>query len=647
MSGNTNKRISSNKKLKEIALVIAIILGIIVIQFGVSKYMFNKEKATQLNFYEYRIQQSEIFISPETYTGEEVTVTITAEKPGLSVQYQLGNDGKWIDYTGPFSVDENTKINTRYVAAKDNFEGPITDKDVKNIAVAKIGDTYYKTLEAAIAACPENAEDTQTKIEMLTDVTESVVIPAGKNVLLDLCGVNVTGKNEISDATITVNGKFNIIDSTGDGKIVSSANCSAVKVTSTGDFTIGTNESEPIVSITNPIITGDKYGVIIETNGKFNFFDGKVMGKTNAINGSVTNKPNAYDISITLKGDSEIQSEKEYEIAVLTKTYVITYNGNCDNAEVEYLTETKKSGEKIGKLPTAQREGYLLKGWYTQPTDGTKITVDTVISENTTYYAQWEAYTYTIIYNSNDKTKTTKNVACKYDADVIIEENSFTAPKGYTFKNWNTKEDGIGIIYNPATIVKNLTNKQSGIINLYAIWEDTIEPNTEASTAIATTSTITVQFNQTDDGTGINESTIEYAIKINGTWSDWQTGNTFENLIANTKYTIKTRVIDNAGNGPTESVETEITTKNIEIGSIELRKNDINGETIIPTTNKDDKSNQINNDINIKVTPAKTGTTTVVVKNQKRSNRNYNKRKLYRNSRWWIPKNNNNRNRII
>ena len=617
MSGNTNKRISSNKKLKEIALVIAIILGIIVIQFGVSKYMFNKEKATQLNFYEYRIQQSEIVISPETYTGEEVTVTITAEKPGLSVQYQLGNDGEWIDYTGPFSVDENTKINTRYVAAKDNFEGPITDKDVKNIAVAKIGDTYYKTLEAAIAACPENAEDTQTKIEMLTDVTESVVIPAGKNVLLDLCGVTVTGKNEISDATITVNGKFNIIDSTGDGKIVSSANCSAVKVTSTGDFTIGTNESEPIVSITNPIITGDKYGVIIETNGKFNFFDGKVMGKTNAINGSVTNKPNAYDISITLKGDSEIQSEKEYEIAVLTKTYVITYNGNCDNAEVEYLTETKKSGEKIGKLPTAQREGYLLKGWYTQPTDGTKITVDTVVSENTTYYAQWEAYTYTIIYNSNDKTKTTKNVACKYDADVIIEENSFTAPKGYTFKNWNTKEDGTGIIYNPATIVKNLTNKQSGIINLYAIWEDTIEPNTEASTAIATTSTITVQFNQTDDGTGINESTIEYAIKINGTWSDWQTGNTFENLIANTKYTIKTRVIDNAGNGPTESVETEITTKNIEIGSIELRKNDINGETIIPTTNKDDKSNQINNDINIKVTPAKTGTTTVVVKNQK------------------------------
>lgn len=70
------------------------------------------------------------------------------------------------------------------------------------------------------------------------------------------------------------------------------------------------------------------------------------MGKTNAINGSVTNKPNAYDISITLKGDSEIQSEKEYEIAVITKTYVITYNGNCDNAEVEYLTETKKSGEK-------------------------------------------------------------------------------------------------------------------------------------------------------------------------------------------------------------------------------------------------------------------------------------------------------------
>ena len=55
-----------NKRLKQIIGIVAIVVTIIALQFGVSKYIFNREKATQLNFYEYRIQPSEITISPET-----------------------------------------------------------------------------------------------------------------------------------------------------------------------------------------------------------------------------------------------------------------------------------------------------------------------------------------------------------------------------------------------------------------------------------------------------------------------------------------------------------------------------------------------------------------------------------------------------
>lgn len=190
-------------------MIIAIIVSLLgAMGLAFAKYIFDKQNEAELNFYEYRIAPSEIVISPEEYTGDEVTVTITTEKPGLSIQYKLGDSDKWIDYTGSFSVDENTKIEARLVAK--DFEGPVTNKDVTNIAVAKIGSTYYKTLEQAIKACPENAGYGQTKIEMLANVKESVIIPEGKNIILDLCGNTVTANKE---EAITVNGKFNLIDS--------------------------------------------------------------------------------------------------------------------------------------------------------------------------------------------------------------------------------------------------------------------------------------------------------------------------------------------------------------------------------------------------------------------------------------------------
>ena len=273
-----------NKLIKQIAIVIAIAITIIGLQFGISKYVFREKNDAEVNFYEYRIAKNEIVISPETYTGKEVTVEITTQKPGLSIQYKLEGSDEWIDYTGPFTVDENIQVDTRLVSEADDFEGPVTEKDITNIAVAKIGDQYFKTLADAIEACPENAGNTQTKIEMLTNVTESVVIPEGKNVVLDLCGATVTGTaatgTENAEATITVNGKFNLIDSAqnedgtlqGNGKVVSKDG-TAVKVAETGSFVLGTNESatgaNQKVDITNPVIEGAIYGVEVAANYYF------------------------------------------------------------------------------------------------------------------------------------------------------------------------------------------------------------------------------------------------------------------------------------------------------------------------------------------------------------------------------------------
>lgn len=77
---------------------------------------------------------------------------------------------------------------------------------------AKIGETEYETLTAAVAA----VKDGET-VTMLKDVTESVEISADKNIILDLNGktlTNTDGKHTIeNNGTLTINDSSN--DKTG------------------------------------------------------------------------------------------------------------------------------------------------------------------------------------------------------------------------------------------------------------------------------------------------------------------------------------------------------------------------------------------------------------------------------------------------
>lgn len=374
----------------------------------------------------------------------------------------------------------------------------------------------------------------------------------------------------------------------------------------TGSFTTGTNEVEPIVDYKIPTIIGEKYGAVIEEGGEFNFYDGEISGKTNAINGTVTRLPDTYAIVISNAG--------EYEVATLRKTYVVTFDKVAEDAIIEYESETINSGYKIGKLPTVERKGYIFEGFYTEKTDGEKVTIDTVVNRDITYYAHWTNVKYLIKYNANGGAGIIKDVEAEYDKDIEISPNTYIAPNGYTFKEWNTKADGTGTSYNPGDVVKNLTYIQSEIVNLYAIWEDKIAPSNDKPTGTSTTNTITVNCNQKDEGSGIDESTIQYSIFKDGKWSDWQTSNVFEGLASDTEYEVKTRATDKDGNGPTESETGKISTKNIEVGNIELRKDNEQGDIITPKTNKEDKSEQINNDIYIDIIPAEVGETTVIVK---------------------------------
>lgn len=76
------------------------------------------------------------------------------------------------------------------------------------------------------------------------------------------------------------------------------------------------------------------------------------------------------------------------DVCERTIGYIITFDANggtCDVAE----RQTTLDGT-LSTLPTATREGYTFRGWFTAASGGEQVTTATVFDANTTLYAQWE-----------------------------------------------------------------------------------------------------------------------------------------------------------------------------------------------------------------------------------------------------------------
>lgn len=117
--------------------------------------------------------------------------------------YDASNKGNAVVTGGKFDADISKYIPTDYVQSADGT----VEKLGETNAVAKVGDTHYKTLTDAVKAA-DNAT-----VTLLKDVTEDVTIPAGKTITLDLNGKTLTN---VKDHTILNNGNLTIA---GTGKV--------------------------------------------------------------------------------------------------------------------------------------------------------------------------------------------------------------------------------------------------------------------------------------------------------------------------------------------------------------------------------------------------------------------------------------------
>lgn len=214
--------------------------------------------------------------------------TITSENADPVASYAREGQSKITGfiYAGTYNKEFDASLLAPGYVLQSNGSGMFTP--VPGAGVAKIGDVYYQTLDAAIAAVPTTG--VETKIELLTNInaTKRTVIPSNTNIVLDLGGYTLRCDNDftISDfegtaaspTSTTANAKLTIQNGTvtskekyairlgGNGNTVTIAEDAVVKAGANTDYAVVLRGENNTFNINGTVEVA--HGTAVSTNGK-------------------------------------------------------------------------------------------------------------------------------------------------------------------------------------------------------------------------------------------------------------------------------------------------------------------------------------------------------------------------------------------
>ena len=123
-------------------------------------------------------------------------------------------------------------------------------------------------------------------------------------------------------------------------------------------------------------------------------------------------------------------------------TITLTWNSQGGSA-VGSTSKVYASGAKV-PMPASNptRAGYSFRGWFTATSGGTQVTSNTALpTSNATYYAQWNANTITLTWNSQGGSAVS-NTSATYSLTAKVPMPATTSRSGYTFAGWWTAASG-------------------------------------------------------------------------------------------------------------------------------------------------------------------------------------------------------------
>ena len=159
------------------------------------------------------------------------------------------------------------------------------------------------------------------------------------------------------------------------------------------------------------------------------------------------------------------QLETTFTFSKKTCTTTKTVQFNPNGGTVSTKSKNVTIGKTYGTLPTPTRTGYDFDGWYTQKTDGTKVTANTSVGTNppNTLYAHWIAKKYTVTLDANGGTVSMASRTATYGSKYPALPDA-TRTGGYTFDGWYTQ------ITDGTKVDDNTTVTTAADHTLYAHW---------------------------------------------------------------------------------------------------------------------------------------------------------------------------------
>ena len=158
------------------------------------------------------------------------------------------------------------------------------------------------------------------------------------------------------------------------------------------------------------------------------------------------------------------------------ESYTVKFDANGGTGTMDEQNIRKDESVTLNKN-TFEKEGQMLGSWNTKPDgSGTSYRNEEQVSNianpgaTVTLYAIWvDGIHYFVHFNENGGTGSMNNQELVYAINQNLDTNLFVR-EGYIFDHWNTKADGTGINYSQNQSVKNLTETENDIVDLYAIW---------------------------------------------------------------------------------------------------------------------------------------------------------------------------------
>ena len=412
---------------------------------------------------------STLSVSKLSITADCKTGTVSADKSeaykGEIVEVTIGepNDGYGTPVTLSIGTIIPVKVDDKYLFMMPNKEITVSAEFTEKPVVAKIGGTSYYSLEVAVGA----AQSGET-IVLQNDVTltETLTIPAGKTVTLDLNGKTISQTKECTASYNMIGnlGSLTIVDTVGGGELsfTDSGNgdpnfgWGSYTIHNSGTLIIGDEDKEAVdftiehigsqtshcanaifqysgsTTIYGGKISTPNYRSVRLWMGELTIYDGTFTGNVWVHNGGTwdTNTVNIYGgtFSPGTKGGDSI-----YSLLIENTKNQITLNidGGTFTSDIHVYDETKITASISGGTFTNDVSAYVEDGNICKEESAgkfivTEIPEDAVVPEKPVVNTQEGTDSSTTIITPSDETDSTpiNQADGKTDEVVIGDEDS-------------------------------------------------------------------------------------------------------------------------------------------------------------------------------------------------------------------------------